>query len=152
MEIEAAKHDGAPMLCGDDGKFQDNRCLPLGGRYQIVIRVREQCSIEIGRLGMFRFPAGYYIYTGSAVRSLRARVKRHLRREKRLRWHIDYLLCCAEVVDVRAFAAERSECELAREALSLQGASVPAAGFGASDCRCRSHLVYLGDEFPFERA
>lgn len=43
-------------------------------------------------------------------------------------------------------AAERIECRLNGEILSLPGAEIVAPGFGSSDCPCPSHLVYLGEE------
>ena len=38
---------------------------------------------------------------------------------------------------------ERRECSWARSALEMRGVTIPVHGFGASDCRCRSHLAYL---------
>jgi Uri superfamily endonuclease len=91
---------------------------------------------------VYDFPAGRYIYTGSARQNFEARIARHLRSEKRLRWHIDYLLAApqAEVVDV--MRSMTPECVLN---LSCAG-SVLVPGLGASDCRagCGSHLKYLG--------
>ena len=98
--------------------------------------------MHVGALGTFVFPAGRYLYTGSAVRNLEARIARHRARAKRLRWHIDYLLAApgARVVTVLRSAA--AECERNR---ATRGA-VLVPGFGASDCRagCGSHLKYLG--------
>lgn len=98
--------------------------------------------LAIGRLGVFEFPAGRYVYTGSARRNLEARIARHRRTEKALRWHIDWLLAApaARIVSVRR--SHEPECALNRKA----GGRVLAAGFGASDCSagCDSHLRYLG--------
>ena len=60
--------------------------------YQLWIALRRPLDIEVGRLGVCRFPAGVYVYTGSAKRNLEARIARHCRKDKTLRWHIDYLL------------------------------------------------------------
>ena len=60
--------------------------------YQLHIRLSRPICCQIGRLGRFDFPAGRYLYTGSARRNMAARLTRHLQREKPLRWHIDYLL------------------------------------------------------------
>ena len=110
--------------------------------YQLLIELVTPVRLRVGQLGMFDFPPGRYIYTGSARRNIAARVARHLSRDKRLRWHIDYLLAdpSARVVAVRY--AKIGECELN---LSTRGAVV-AARFGASDCRagCKSHLKYAG--------
>ncbi len=119
----------------------------IRGVYQLLIRLDRDELIRIGRLGTFHFPAGYYIYTGSAMSGVEGRVSRHLRSRKRLRWHVDYLLERARVVGVHEiWTDERIECKLNRKVLSLPGAHVVAPGFGSSDCRCPSHLIYLGEE------
>ena len=80
---------------------------------------------------------------------LEARLARHRRRRKKLWWHIDYLLRQAELVDVVAIpTSRRVECERNRSVLSLPGAGVVAAGFGASDCNCVTHLARLGEGRP----
>ncbi len=76
---------------------------------------------------------------------LEARLARHRRQGKTRRWHIDYLLRHAKLVEVAAVPTRlRLECERNRRVLSLAGAAVVAPGFGSSDCRCVTHLVYLG--------
>jgi Uri superfamily endonuclease len=106
--------------------------------YQLVIRVARPLRIAVGRFGAFAFPAGDYVYTGSAKRNFEARIARHLCQEKTLRWHIDYLLAAkgVEVVEVRR--SSRDECELNR----ATAGEIVVPGFGASDCRhgCGSHL------------
>ena len=126
----------------DDHWLQAARRNPSLVSYQLHIHLTRSQNIEVGRLGRFRFPAGYYVYTGSARKNLIARVQRHLSRDKKLRWHIDYLLACpaAQVREVRLF--EQAECAINQR---VQG-EIPVPGFGASDCRahCHSHLKYLG--------
>ena len=110
--------------------------------YQLLIEVVCPLRANIGRLGRFSFPAGRYIYTGSARRNFEARVARHLRQEKTLRWHIDYLLAApgVRIAGVRRYVDE--ECVINRATLGV----VLIDGFGASDFRagCGSHLKYLG--------
>jgi Uri superfamily endonuclease len=60
--------------------------------YQVLIDVSQPLRCVIGCLGEFDFPVGGYAYSGSAKRGLDARIARHLRRQRPLRWHIDYLL------------------------------------------------------------
>ncbi|MDH4179400.1 MAG: GIY-YIG nuclease family protein [Armatimonadota bacterium] len=116
------------------------------GVYHLVLRLRRARTIQVGRLGRFEFGAGYYVYTGSAMGGLEARIERHRRQRKKLWWHIDYLLRQAELVDVVAVpTSRRVECERNRWVLSLPGACVAAKGFGASDCNCVTHLVRLGE-------
>jgi Uri superfamily endonuclease len=62
------------------------------GVYQLLIRLDTDETIPVGKLGTFAFPAGFYVYTGSAMGGLDARIARHLSRIKRFHWHIDYLL------------------------------------------------------------
>ncbi len=95
----------------------------------------------MGRLGAFDFPAGRYVYTGSAKRHPEARIARHLSKAKRLRWHIDYLLAVpgAEVYEVLRHTQPECQVNQATGGLAL----VPR--FGASDCAsgCLSHLKFL---------
>lgn len=110
--------------------------------YQLHIRLAQPLRVQIGRFGEFDFPAGDYVYTGSAKRNFEARVARHLRREKRLRWHIDYLLAAPGVAVVEVVRSSEPECALNQ----ATAGEVPVAGFGASDCRrgCASHLKFRG--------
>jgi Uri superfamily endonuclease len=119
------------------------------GTYALALWLAQPATIAVGRLGEFTFPAGYYLYVGSALGpgGLKARLARHLRRQasdKRIHWHIDYLRERAAWVGAWAQAsARRLECRWAAAVLRRPGAQVVAPGFGASDCRCRSHLVHL---------
>jgi Uri superfamily endonuclease len=95
------------------------------------------------RLCLHRLPAGDYVYTGSARRNLEARIARHCRRDKKLHWHIDYLLAAAEtrIIDIQRLA--QPECFINQQ----QAGRTLIPGFGASDCRggCGSHLKHLGN-------
>ncbi len=112
------------------------------GVYHLVIHLAKRTTLRVGRLGRFTFPAGCYVYTGSAMSGLEARLARHRRRRKKLHWHIDYLLRRAQLVDVVATPSTRnSECAHNRRVLGMADAEVVAPGFGSSDCRCPAHLV-----------
>ncbi|MCK8515649.1 GIY-YIG nuclease family protein [Methylonatrum kenyense] len=110
--------------------------------YQLLIWLEQPDQLRIGALGEYVFCRGLYLYTGSARRGMQARLLRHLRQDKRQRWHIDYLLSStdARIIDLRL--STLPECTLHQ---SL-GGSLPIHGFGASDCRkgCGSHLRFLG--------
>ena len=110
--------------------------------YQLLIDVPRWVRCTVGRLGEFEFPAGRYVYTGSAKRGVDARVARHMRKGKPLRWHIDYLLEAPGVRVADVVRSRRGECALNR----ATAGRVPAVGFGASDCRanCGAHLKYVG--------
>nr|MBC7246132.1 GIY-YIG nuclease family protein [Chloroflexota bacterium] len=120
-----------------------------GGTYALLLEIEQETEITIGRLGTFSFPAGHYIYVGSALGGggVRARLARHQRHDKKLRWHIDYFLVHARMLDVRIdFSGERLECIWAQALLGLPGTRVIAPRFGASDCACLSHLIYTGED------
>ncbi len=124
---------------------------PAAGTYVLHILLTESQEITVGRLGRFYFPAGLYLYCGSARGSggIRARVGRHLRWSKALHWHVDYLLQQGAPTRVwYVVSAERLECAWARAMLHLPGALAPVAGFGSSDCACSTHLAYLPHGHP----
>jgi Uri superfamily endonuclease len=110
--------------------------------YQLLIEVPRQTRVTVGKLGIVDFPAGYYVYTGSARRNFQARVNRHLSAEKKMRWHIDYLLAARGVRIRKVFSHAQEECEINQRVPGV----VTVAGFGSSDCRsgCGSHLKRLG--------
>jgi Uri superfamily endonuclease len=122
----------------------------LGGTYVLLIEVTVPREIVAGHLGRHTLTPGIYAYVGSAYGpgGLQARLARHLRPEKKLHWHIDYLLTAnaASVVAVYARAdATRRECAWVRRLLALPGAVAPIPRFGAGDCRegCPAHLLRL---------
>jgi Uri superfamily endonuclease len=119
------------------------RAAENSGRYQLLVELREKKVIGVGRHGRFSFPAGYYVYTGSAVRGLDSRIARHMRRRKRMRWHIDYLLRYGRVLEVKRYSCDLSECELSRRVEKLPGSRMVVRGFGSSDCRCSTHLFHF---------
>lgn len=114
------------------------------GVYLLVLRLPHARSVDVGALGRLQFPAGWYVYVGSAhgPGGLDARLRRHLSPRKALRWHVDYLRAACEFVEAWAAPLPREwECEWARRLAGCPEAAIPARGFGASDCRCPSHLA-----------
>lgn len=112
------------------------------GAYVLDLRLARPCAFETRLLGPVELPAGRYFYVGSArgPGGLRARVARHYRRSKPLRWHVDHLTGKAERIGV-IVAPGGDECALAARLLAHDQISVPLAGFGSSDCnRCPAHL------------
>ncbi len=130
---------------GNDGPRDGLPSLP--GTYVLVLRCSERAEIVVGKLlGVLAVQPGFYLYVGSALGpgGLAARVGRHCRREKTLRWHIDYLRVVAQIEEVwYATGKIHRECRWASALRELPGASVPLAGFGASDCGCPSHLLFF---------
>jgi sugar fermentation stimulation protein A len=97
-------------------------------------------AIPVGKQGTIAFDQGYYVYVGSALNGLDQRIQRHLRKQKKIHWHIDYLLSHAPLVAIfYKEHQEREECIIA-QTLEHRLSAIP--GFGCSDCSCRSHLFH----------
>jgi Uri superfamily endonuclease len=135
----------------------------MHGIYVLLLDIDDVC-IRVGSLGSIDFD-GIYAYVGSALNSLDARVSRHLRRDKRKHWHIDYLtsndrvniryVLCAEIDKSKKdddgidgidgidgqWSKRRYECIISR-GIAEKGSSIKR--FGSSDCKCASHLHLLG--------
>lgn len=110
--------------------------------YQLHILVTKRVVITVGKLGPCDFPAGEYIYTGTAKKTIESRIARHLRRLKTLRWHIDYLLAAPEVEIIGVARRLGPECTINQRTLG----EIIVPRFGATDCRngCGSHLKFIG--------
>jgi len=121
-----------------------DRCPAEPGAYTLAITLGAPLALTIPRFAGRRLGAGLYVYAGSAhgPGGLRARLGRHLKRQKARRWHVDHLTAVA--TDVHALAVlEARECDLLVHLLAGGGFSVPLPGFGASDCRtCPTHLLH----------
>jgi Uri superfamily endonuclease len=116
------------------------------GTYVLILRLPRHATIDVGRLGRFQFPAGWYAYAGSAhgPGGLAARISRHLRSPKPLHWHVDYLRARAQPDQIwYAAGTWKRECAWAEALSGLPGASIPAPCFGASDCHCPAHLIHF---------
>ena len=113
------------------------------GPYILVVSLDHNRLIMVGKLGQIIFRSGVYAYCGSAMAGYRGRVGRHFSKDKKVRWHIDYLLQEAEPVGAYLIrGGEGVECSLGRLLSSLEG-SEPVLGFGCSDCSCPSHLYRI---------
>jgi sugar fermentation stimulation protein A len=117
------------------------------GIYQLLIELPRNCVIEVGNLGNLRFSRGLYIYTGSAKANLRERISRHFRKEKRFHWHIDYLLREGEIIayNMQPYIPDL-ECDTNLQTHKAISRSRFISGFGSSDCKCFSHLVFIQPE------
>jgi len=126
--------------------------LFVKGVYLLVINLGKNSRIKVGKLGKITFNKGSYVYVGSALNSLQARIARHLKSKKKLRWHIDYLLASpnAEIGMVITKQTEkRIECKV-NEIVQKFGELVE--GFGCSDCKCKSHLTYFKTFEDFKKS
>lgn len=117
--------------------------LPLStGAYAILLRLDEKVVFS-RRSGFDSFEPGWYVYAGSAYGpgGLRARIARHLKRSKTLRWHIDHLTSVAATAQAIAIKGG-NECAIVGTLIGSGLFVCTANGFGASDCTtCQSHLL-----------
>jgi Uri superfamily endonuclease len=120
------------------------------GIYCLIIYLRKGENIKTGKLGEFFFRKGYYIYTGSSQNCLQKRLARHLAQEKKMHWHIDYLLKYGIIKEIMVIDSSKAdECNLSNEVSLLSDAKVAANRFGASDCNCKTHLYFFNKKPPF---
>jgi len=111
------------------------------GNYLLLLRLDQGKPLKIGQLDTILFQDGYYIYVGSAMTNLTARIKRHRRTRKKEHWHIDYFTQAAdEVVSLPIRSSRREECKIAASLCSIL--SLGPSGFGSSDCHCQTHLFW----------
>lgn len=121
------------------------------GSYAITWALDIAVDLQVGRLGAAAFPAGRYIYLGSAFGpgGLRARLRHHMNIAAKPHWHLDYLRPCLRPTGILwSDAPERLECAWARALAGRPGVFPPVLGFGSSDCACGcpAHLLSLPPE------
>ncbi len=116
------------------------------GAYVLLIRLDHGLDIDLPRRAGARLAPGHYLYCGSArgPGGLKARLARHMRKHKTIRWHIDRVTEPGAVLG--AWVVEGgNECELTA---ALARLPMPIPGFGSSDCRvCASHLLAWPTDF-----
>jgi len=132
----------------------------MKGSYILVILISEKIDLIVGALGKISFEKGTYVYIGSGMGSngstaLEGRVNRHIRpsTQKKIHWHIDYLLNHEKSSLNRLFlipSLKRLECIIAREIVEFSDSFI--RDFGSSDCHCKSHLFYFKEfeDFKFK--
>lgn len=114
----------------------------MKGVYCLIIHLNKNRKIKIGKLGKIPFAKGFYCYVGSGLNNLEKRIERHLGKEKKKRWHIDYFLQKGKIVGVEKIETSRkAECLLSKRVGKMANSYVK--GFGSSDCKCASHLYYF---------
>ena len=115
------------------------------GTYALILRSRRFSELTVGALGKVKLQPGFYIYVGSAqgAGGIRSRVSRHLKASKKLHWHIDYLRRNLPIITV--WCAKTAFVQEHQWARTIGGGNIATAAiqsFGASDCRCESHLFF----------
>jgi Uri superfamily endonuclease len=125
-----------------------SRRLPKSpGSYGLIMELESPLALSVSSLQTKTLAAGRYLYAGSAKGSggINARVRRHLKKDKPLHWHIDRLTKVADVCGVLVLPGGR-ECSIIDALAGVSGVFHPAPGFGGSDCRnCPSHLLQFSD-------
>ncbi len=120
------------------------------GSYLLIFYNDQPFKKNIGSLGERAFKKGYYVYVGSAMQALDKRIKRHLRKSKKVRWHLDYIspgyMKMEKVYPIRR--QDRIEESLARCLLEICDDYV--MDFGASDSGLPSHFFYFSGR-PYRR-
>ncbi|MFX0133569.1 MAG: DUF123 domain-containing protein [Candidatus Hodarchaeota archaeon] len=128
------------------------------GIYALIIIIKENITLKIGKNRNYNFLPGYYIYIGSALgkfsTNIENRLRRHFSNNKKVFWHIDYLLNTPEVTPIKAFYAEtaqKKECELSSRLKNYSDSDL-FKDFGNSDCkaRCKTHLFYFDTDLNLE--
>jgi len=127
------------------------------GSYALILRCDQAHTITVGKLGELHLRPGHYIYCGSAFGpgGVAARLRHHYRIAENPRWHLDYLRHrCVPVQHWFTHDPVNREHDWTAVLSALPGFSTPMPGFGASDCRCVTHLLYSAqrpDLQAFER-
>ena len=115
----------------------------MKGSYFLVIRLTGDKTVRT-KAREFPLKAGHYVYVGSAMNSLEKRVARHFSKEKKLHWHIDYLLKEAELLRAYLIPSEKRLEE--RLSLEVSRFGKPVEGFGAGDVRVSTNLYRFDGE------
>jgi len=117
------------------------------GLYILVLKLEKSQFISIGKLKKTKFQPGIYLYIGRARSGLMGRLKRHLRTEKKLFWHIDYFLQKTRIEDIWVKRNSFEECQTVGMIRGIRkDACFPLKKFGSSDCNCPGHLLHLGQD------
>jgi sugar fermentation stimulation protein A len=115
------------------------------GSYLLILELKRDRTLYVGRRGKVAFRRGFYIYVGSAMANLSQRMERHRRLRKTRHWHIDELRAVSDFHSVLAIrSSERLECEIAESLSMITEWNIP--GFGSTDCSCRTHLFGVSSD------
>ncbi|WP_428908435.1 GIY-YIG nuclease family protein [Niallia sp. Krafla_26] len=114
--------------------------------YSIYLQLEHDYNITVGKLGECFFKRGTYIYIGSAKKYIMKRILRHKEIHKKLHWHFDYLRPYGMITKIITYDDRLDECALAENIRKKEDGMFPIKGFGSSDCRCPSHLVYVNEK------
>lgn len=119
-------------------------------KFSKITKLKEEKGIYILKIRLDKgrkiknwfFRKGYYFYVGSAFGNsinLKTRISRHLSKNKKRRWHIDYLLDYGKIKEIW-ISNKNVEHDIAK----MLGKKLDyIENFGSSDCSCKSHLFFM---------
>jgi len=117
------------------------------GAYILIMNVSKAHNISIGSIGTVVVDPGYYLYAGSGMNGLSARISRHLRKRKRMHWHVDFLREISSKVKAYPVRSPHNiEDNIVLALAEVFPGVIP--GFGASDSSQVTHLFYSPSD-PF---
>ena len=112
--------------------------------YILIIKVTRNARIAVGRLEDTEFEKGLYLYIGSAKTGPDKRIARHRIKQKKLHWHIDYILSAEQTSVLEVWTKEANEeCATARKFTTIPETEIVRNGIGSSDCKCLTHLYFF---------
>jgi Uri superfamily endonuclease len=120
--------------------------LAKPGTYALVMACSSDQQVVIGKLGRLRLRPGFYVYAGSAFGpgGLKARIAHHIKISKTPHWHLDYLRPALMLKEIWfTYDSGHREHQWAGVLAGIRGGTIPFSGFGASDCCCKSHLIFF---------
>lgn len=130
----------------------------MRGGYVLIVQIPKRLRLFLKSIGSITLDSGIWMYIGSAMghgsTNLENRIKRHFRKEKKIHWHIDYLLASKVqlLAAIWAESQEPIECDIAQALEKQKEFTRGPRKFGASDCvrGCFTHLFQIRDGRNFE--
>ena len=116
---------------------------PLKGTYCLLIHLKQDSKITIGKLGEKNFTKRILYIRGLRLKLPKNPHTKTSREEKKIYWHIDYLLNNenTEIIEVIYTINDiKWECKIAA---TIAETGIGVINFGCSDCKCNSHLLYF---------
>ncbi|MCI4439290.1 DUF123 domain-containing protein [archaeon] len=117
------------------------------GSYSIILKLNSNKKLKVGALKTIFLSRGFYVYNGSAysVGGLASRIKHHLKKRKKLHWHIDYLTSCGKCKVLRIIVCKKRNLErdVSLEMLKEQE-FIGIPKFGSTDDKvAKTHLFLI---------
>jgi Uri superfamily endonuclease len=130
--------------------LENIKSIKCRGYYILLIHNTKEIETIIGYLGRKRLEKGYYLYIGSAQGpgGVGARVNRHLKKKKKIRWHIDYLTTrpTMRIVGIVYTCTTENGAETKIANIIGEKAKPAIPKFGSTDTRDLTHLYKCRDE------